>query len=194
MELGQFRESKGQIKAKEGVFKSHLLSHKNSLQVGSLLYKTIKRNILLTLHSNNLQQLQCKNMMLHKLISNIKSNKKNDSYAVPVINLFSKDLDTKPLKYGLHHSFTDKNKYVKRNLAVELNSLATSLDTFVDQSLKEFFHEYLRFSINFLAKHIYSDKDTTFKSLNSLRKNKDIVALQVNKESCTVILSKDDYI
>ena len=172
MELGQFRESKGQTKAEEGVLKSHLLNHKNNLQVGSLLYKTIKRNILLTLHSNNLQPLQCKNKMLHKLISNIKSNKKNDSYAVPVINLFSKDLDRKPLKHGLHHSFTDENKYVKRNLAVELKSLATSLDTFVDQSLKEFFHEYLRSSTNFLAKNIYSDKDTTFKSLNSLRKNK----------------------
>ena len=45
----------------------------------------------------------------------------------------------KPLKYSLHHSFTDKNKYVKRNIAVELESLAASLDEFVDQSLKEFF-------------------------------------------------------
>ena len=52
---------------------------------------------------------------------------KKDSYAVPVINLSSKDLDTKPLKYGLHHIFTDKNKCVKRNIAVELELLATSL-------------------------------------------------------------------
>ena len=59
--------------------------------------------LLLTLHSNNLQQLQCKNKKLHKLISNKKSNKKKDSYTVPVINLSSEDLDTKPLKYGLHH-------------------------------------------------------------------------------------------
>ena len=35
-------------------------------------YYTIKRSILLTLHSNNLQQLQCKNKKLHKLISNNK--------------------------------------------------------------------------------------------------------------------------
>ena len=133
---GHFIESKDQIKAEEGVLRSHLLNHKRNLQyllnchkhlsneifqqVGSLLYKSIKRNILLTLHSNNLQQLQCKNKKLHKLISNKKSNKKKDSYTVPVINLSSEDLDTKPLKYGLHHSFTDKNKYVKRNIAVEL--------------------------------------------------------------------------
>ena len=75
-----------------------------------------------------------------------------------------------------------------------MESLATSLDKFVDQSLKEFFHEYLRSSTNVLAKNIYSDKDATFKSLNSLRRNKDIVVLAADKESCTVILNKDDYI
>ena len=69
-------------------------------------------------------------------MSNKKSNKKKDPYKVLVINLSSEDLDTKPLKYGLHHSFTDKNKYVKRNIAVDLESLAMSLDKFVDKSLK----------------------------------------------------------
>ena len=54
-----------------------------------------------------------------------------------------------------------------------MESLATSLDKFVDQSLKKFFNEYLRSSTNVLVKNIYSDKDTTFKSLNNLRKNKD---------------------
>ena len=102
-------------------------------EVGSLLYKSIRRYILLTLHSYNLQQLQCKNKKLHKLISNKKSNKKKDSYTFPIINLTNKDFNRKPLKYGLHHSFTGKNKYVKRNIVVKLESLATSLD-FVDQS------------------------------------------------------------
>ena len=75
-----------------------------------------------------------------------------------------------------------------------MESLARSLIKFVDQSLKEFFHKSLRSSTNVLAKNIYSDKDTTFKSLNSLRKNNDIVVLAADKESCTVILNKDDYI
>ena len=81
------------------------------------------------------------NKKLHKLISNKKSNKKKDSYTVPVINVSSKDLDTKRLKYGLHCSFTGKKKYVKQNTALELESLGTSLDKFLDQSSKEFFHE-----------------------------------------------------
>ena len=107
---GKFTESKDQIKAEEGVLKSHLLNHKKNLQyllnchkhlsnaifqqVGSLLYKSIRRNMLLTLHSS-----KKKNKKLHKLIPNKKSsNKKEDSYTVPVINLSSEDLDTKPLK------------------------------------------------------------------------------------------------
>ena len=85
-------------------------------------------------------------------MSNKKSNKKKDPYKVLVINLSSEDLDTKPLKYGLHRSFTDKNKYVKRNIAVELDSWAAPAGKFVDQSLKELFHEYLRSSPNVLTK------------------------------------------
>ena len=38
-----------------------------------------------------------------------------------ICNLSSQVLDTKPLKHGLHHSsFTDKNKFVKSNVIVEL--------------------------------------------------------------------------
>ena len=76
---------------------------------------------------------------------------------------------------------------------VELESLATVVDKFKDQSFKEFIREYSQSSTNALAKNIYSYKDTTLKSLNNLRKNKDIVGLGADKESCTVILNKDDY-
>ena len=51
-----------------------------------------------------------------------------------------------------------------------------------------------RFLTNTLAKNNHSGKDTTFNSLNSLGKNKDIVALAADKEFLTVILNKYDYI
>ena len=35
---------------------------------------------------------------------------------------------------------------------------------------------------------------TTFKSFNTSRKNKEIFVLSADKESCTVILNKDDHI
>ena len=66
---GQFIESRDQIKDEEGVLKNDLLNYKNNLQyllnchkhlsgaifqqVGPLLYKSIRINILLTLNSNN---------------------------------------------------------------------------------------------------------------------------------------------
>ena len=110
------------------------------------------------------------------------------------INLSSQVLDTKPIKYGLHQSFTDKNKFVKRNVAVELEALAARLDHYVQQSDEEAFHQYLRLCTNIIKKKIYPDKDDTFTSLQSLRKNKDIAILSADKESCTVILNKNDNI
>ena len=67
---------------------------------------------------------------------------------MPVINLSSQVLHTKPLKYGLHQTLTDKNKFVKRNIAVELEALAASLDHYVEQSDKEPFHECHRSCTN----------------------------------------------
>ena len=46
----------------------------------------------------------------------------------------------------------------------------------------------------FHQKSIYSDKYTTFKSFNSLRKYKYIVVLAADKECCRVMLNKSDYI
>ena len=79
-------------------------------------------NILAVLRKSNLEQLKRKNNKLR--ILSLKVLKNQDSYQVPVINLSSHGLDTKPLQYGLHQSFTDKNKFVKRNATVELESLA----------------------------------------------------------------------
>ena len=67
-------------------------------------------NILSVLRMSNIEQLKRKNNKLR--ILSLKILKNQDSYQVPVINLSSQVLDTKPLKYGLHQSFTDKNKFV----------------------------------------------------------------------------------
>ena len=99
-------------------------------------------NILAVLRRPDLEQLKRKNNKL-KLLS-LKVSKYHDSYQALVINLSSQLLDINPLKYGLHQSFADKNKFIKRNVAAELKFLAASLDHYVEQSNKEAFHEYLR--------------------------------------------------
>ena len=53
---------------------------------------------------------------------------KDSQYQVPVLNLSTENINTAPLRYELHHSFTDKNKYVKRNVATEFEILARFLD------------------------------------------------------------------
>ena len=75
-----------------------------------------------------------------------------------------------------------------------MESVALRLDNYVDVSMKETFHEFLRSSTNIISNNIYSEKDNTVKLLSPLIKNDKIVILAADKESCTVILNKSDYI
>ena len=87
----------------------------------------------------------------------------------------------------------DKHKYVKRNVAVEMESVALRLDNYVDVSMKETFHEFLRSSTNIISNNIYSEKDNTVKLLITLIKNYKIAILAADKEACTIILNKSDF-
>ena len=75
-------------------------------------------------------QLRCKNKKLHNLFNS--KTKKLDSYKIPVANLSTENLYIEPLRYGLHHSYVEKNKYVKRNDATELESLSITLDKYIN--------------------------------------------------------------
>ena len=112
----------------------------------------------------NTKQLIYKNNKIHNL--KIKFNKlPKDKYNIPVLNLSSESLDLSSLKYGLHQSFVDENKYVKRNVAAEMESIAVRLDKYVDVSMKETFDEFLRSFTNIISNNIYSEKDNTVKLL-----------------------------
>ena len=103
-------------------------------------------------------------------------------------------MDVEKLRYGLHHSYTNKNKYIKRDITVEFETLATILDPFVNQSSKETCHEYLKSSTKVIANNVYQDSDNIFKSVNNLRNNSNIIILSADKETCKVILNRTDYI
>ena len=121
------------------------------------------------------------------------STKALTSY-VPVINLSSFEINSEPLNFGLKHCFVNKSKHTKRNVAVELESLASKIDCTIDSSEKENVHEYLRSWTNKFTENIQRTKDNTFKSLRKLKQNDDIVLLNADKESCVIILSKIDYV
>ena len=65
------------------------------------------------------------------------------SARVPVINLSDYDFDMEGFKYGLHHCFVDKNKSVKRKIAVELENIVHLVQKDVSSKNMEYFHEYL---------------------------------------------------
>ena len=93
---------------------------------------------------------------------------------MPVINLSYQDLDTKPFKYGLPQFFTDKDKFVKRKVAVELETLAASLDHYIEQSNKESFHKYLRSCTDIIKKVSIQKKMTLlhcYKNSGKIRKS-----------------------
>ena len=52
----------------------------------------------------------------------------------------------------------------------------------------------MRSVTNIISNNVYQDKDNTFKLLNRLRKNENIVVISADKESCMVILNKADYV
>ena len=137
-------------------------------------------------------QLRCKNKKLHILITS--KPKKLDSYKIPVVNSSTENLDTAPLRYGLNHSYVNEHENVKRNVATELESLSINLEKYINPSSKEKYHEYLRAATNIIAKNIYNDHDNTIKSLRNLRKNENSIVLSADKESCTAILNKADYV
>ena len=141
---------------------------------------------------DNINQWKCKNNKLRTLLS--QKPVYSDNYNIPVVNLSSYELDVSGLKYGLHQSNTDKNRHIKRNLAVELEALSSKLDPFIKVDSKENFHEYLRSVTNIVSNKVFRDKDNTFKLLSRLRKNENIVVISADKQSCTVILNKTDYV
>ena len=83
---------------------------------------------------------------------------------------------------------------MKHDTAVEFETLSTILDPFVNLSSKETFHEYLRSSTKVIDNNVYQDSDNTFKPLNKLWNNSNIIILSTDKETCTVILNRTDYI
>ena len=122
---------------------------------------------------------------------------KKDDYRVPIINLSNVQLtdeENEALRYGLHHSFIDRNKHLKQNLAVEMEALADTTNEEVKQEDKEFYHEFLVNYTNIFTTNVQSTKDYTYKKLENLINNRNIVLLEGDKETAIVIMNKADYV
>ena len=144
---GNFISSIDKKQAEKKVFKKNLFKHSNNLKIINELLKLLGKVMLRislvdlcnSLRKSNILQLKTKN----NKICNGRPKHANKTSQVPVKNLSDYDIDTPSLKYGLHHSFIDKNKFIKRDLAVEFESLVTTVDELATPEQKEDFHKFL---------------------------------------------------
>ena len=148
--------------------------------------------ILNLLQWNNTQQLTTKLKKL-KWLGKKQKPLRQQTFQVPIINLSSEDLNLDCLKYGLQHSFINKNKFVREELAAEFELFAEKADKMVDNEKREEFHEYLRKQTDTLSQNIYFSKDNMFKSTKQLRENENIVLLSGDKDTRITIMNKTDY-
>ena len=58
------------------------------------------------------------------------------------MNLSAENINTAPLRYGLHQSFTDKSEQVRSDVALEFDTLAKVFDAHITHTEKEFFQKY----------------------------------------------------
>ena len=185
------------------VFKKHLFEYRNNLKhlkgrqhkiinvllklVGKVILRILLIDLCNSLRKSNILQLKTKN---NKII--VRTKHANKTSQVPVKNLSDYGIDASSLKYGLNYSFIDKNKFIKRDLAVEFESLVTSVDELVTQEQKEEFHEFLRQSTDLLSQNVYHIKDNTFKETHKIRNNNNVVILPGDKDS-SAIMNRSDY-
>ena len=115
----------------------------------------------------------------------------NNYRKVPIINLSTIQLvDISPLEHSLKQCFVDKNKYKKKYIAVEFETLFSSHDKDISSDDEENFHELLRSATNTFTQNIYRTYYNTYNVLKPLKGNKDIVLLSGDKDLSVVILDK----
>ena len=125
----------------------------------------------------------------------MKSKHDSKDFSVPIINLLSQviaDATLHYLRYGLNHSFIDKNRHMKLNLLseFELNQVSSSIPVGQHEDFKHF----VRVHSNLFHQNIFSTPDYTYKDLQKLATDPDLVVLSGDKDSSVVIMQRADYI
>ena len=94
----------------------------------------------------------------------------------------------------MDYCFFDKNKYVRRFLAANVESLADSIKGNINHKNLKHFHEFLWGYTDIFTNNIYAAKDYTYHNLRGMIWNKDIVVVKGDKGSSVVIMKKSDYV
>ena len=66
------------------------------------------------------------------------------------------DIEPKELEMGLEYSFVDKNKRLKQQLAVNIETVSHSATKYLENNKVEDFHDFLRAYTDIFMKNIYA--------------------------------------
>ena len=91
-------------------------------------------------------------------------------------------VDISPLERSLKQCFVDKNKHIKKDTAVEFETLCSSHDKEISTDDKGNFHELLRSATNIFNQNIYRTNNNTYNVLKPLKRNKNVVFLSGDKD------------
>ena len=94
---------------------------------------------------------------------------------------------------GLEYSFLDKNKRLKQQLAVNMETVSYSATKYDEDNKVEDFHELLRAYTDIFRKNIYATKDFTYKNLKNMINNDKLAVVSGDKDSCVIIMTREDY-
>ena len=100
-----------------------------------------------------------------------KNKSAESNYSTPLINLSYIELTSdkaNQFKRGLEYSLIDKNKYIKKNLAANFESLVDKVTENLESFKREDFHELLRAFVDIFTKSIYATRDNTYKNLKRI--------------------------
>ena len=103
-------------------------------------------------------------------------------------------MERSQLELGLEYSCINKSKNERKFLSANLKSICQRVDKDIDQGMKEEFHVFLRGCTDIFIKNMNNTKDHTYSNLKGLIKNKNLCVLSGDKDSCVIIMNKQDYI
>ena len=126
----------------------------------------------------------------------METNLNKSNYSVPLINLSDHTLnkfEERQLKFGLDHSFVDKNKNQRKFLAANMETISQRVDKAIPNDKKEHFHEFLRGYTDIFINNVNNTRDYTYKNLRALIKDETTIVMKADKDSSVVMMNRKDY-
>ena len=149
-------------------------------------HKILKIRLLNVLCCERLVSFKTKKRKLATLIAKQGDGYKLSIYSTPLANLSSTELtpdESNQFKFGLHYTFVNKYKNIKKHLTANFQSLADKITKNLDSHKREDFHVFLRVYVDIFTKNVYGTTDYTYKHSKRIIKDPNFVVIQAIKNN-----------